>query len=87
MEKVEITKSKLDNLATAISAKSGATLPLTIAQMQTAVNGIPAPITVESLSVTSNGTYTAQSGSAYSPITVNVPTITITQSGSNLSIS
>ena len=87
MEKVSITKSKLDNLATAISAKSGATLPLTIAQMQTAVNGIPAPITVTSLSVTENGTYTAQSGSAYSPITVNVPTVTITQSGSNLSIS
>lgn len=31
-------------------------------------------VTVEPLSVTSNGTYTAPSGSAYSPVTVNVPT-------------
>ena len=40
MSKVEITKSKLDNLAVAISSKSGATLPLTIAQIQTAVENI-----------------------------------------------
>lgn len=31
-----------------------------------------APITVESLSVTQNGTYTAPTGKAYSPVTVNV---------------
>ena len=31
-------------------------------------------ITVEPLSVTTNGTYTAPSGTAYSPVTVNVPT-------------
>ena len=30
-------------------------------------------ITVESLPVTENGTYTAPSGKAYSPVTVNVP--------------
>ena len=30
-------------------------------------------ITVEALSVTENGTYTAESGKAYSPVTVNVP--------------
>lgn len=41
MSKVLITRSKLDNLAVAVSAKSGATLPLTIAQMQTAVEDIP----------------------------------------------
>lgn len=41
-------------------------------------------ITVESLSVTANGTYTAESGKAYSPVTVNVAsdfttaTVTIT---------
>lgn len=40
MTKVSITRSKLDDLATAISAKSGAALPLTIAQMQTAVESI-----------------------------------------------
>ena len=33
----------------------------------------PASITVEPLSVTTNGTYTAPSGTAYSPVTVNVP--------------
>ena len=44
------------------------------------------PITVESLSVTSNATYTAPTGKAYSPVVVAVPTVTITQSGSNLSI-
>lgn len=43
-------------------------------------------ITVESLSATSNTTYTAPTGKAYSPVVVNVPTVTITQSGSNLSI-
>lgn len=31
-------------------------------------------VTVEPLSVTQNGTYTAPSGKAYSPVTVNVPT-------------
>ena len=41
MSKVSITRSLLDDLATAISAKSGATLPLTLAQMQTAVQNIP----------------------------------------------
>lgn len=40
MSKVLITRSKLDGLATTISAKSGATLPLTIAQMDAAVDGI-----------------------------------------------
>lgn len=41
-------------------------------------------ITVEALSVTENGTYTAETGKAYSPVTVNVPsdftkaTVTIT---------
>lgn len=43
-------------------------------------------ITVEALSVTENGTYTAEEGKAYSPVTVNVPsdfssaTVTITDS-------
>ena len=40
MSKVLITRSKLDDLATTIAAKSGATLPLTIAQMDAAVQGI-----------------------------------------------
>lgn len=42
--------------------------------------------TVEPLSVTSNGTYSAPAGTAYSPVTVNVPTlsasaITLTENG------
>ena len=40
MSKVLITRSKLDGLATTIAAKSGATLPLTIAQMDAAVASI-----------------------------------------------
>ena len=40
-------------------------------QLTYAVGEAP-PITVESLSVTSNGTYTAPAGKAYSPVTVNV---------------
>lgn len=40
MSKVLITRSKLDNLANTISTKSGVALPLTIAQMDTAVGSI-----------------------------------------------
>lgn len=40
MSKVLITRSKLDSLANTIATKSGATLPLTIAQMDAAVDGI-----------------------------------------------
>lgn len=74
MSKVLITRSKLDNLANTISTKSGVALPLTIAQMDTAVQNMSGGgVTVESLNVTANGTYTAQSGKAYSPVTVAVP--------------
>lgn len=77
MSKVLITRSKLDGLATTIAAKSGATLPLTIAQMDAAVESISGgDVTVQALSVTANGTYTAPTGSAYSPVTVAVPTPT-----------
>lgn len=40
MSKVLITRSKLDNLANTISAKSGAALPLTLDQMDTAAASI-----------------------------------------------
>lgn len=74
MSKVLITSSKLDHLANTISAKSGAALPLTIAEMDAAVESISGGgVTVEALNVTQNGTYTAQSGKAYSPVTVAVP--------------
>lgn len=66
MSKVLITRSKLDNLAVAVSAKSGATLPLTIAQMQTAVEGIP------------SGTPTLQTKTATYTPTESQQTATIT---------
>jgi len=74
MSKVSITRSKLDTLANTISTKSGASLPLTLDQMDAAVRSISGGGTVEPLSVTANGTYTAPSGTAYSPVTVDVPT-------------
>lgn len=40
MSKVLITRSKLDDLATSISAKSGEALPLTLDEMKDAVDGI-----------------------------------------------
>ena len=62
MSKVLITKSKLDDLATAISAKSGASLPLTLAQMETAVGNIPSgQPTLQSKTKSYTPTETAQS--------------------------
>ena len=43
-------------------------------QLTYATGGEAPPIEVEPLSVTENGTYTAPRGTAYSPVTVNVPT-------------
>lgn len=43
-------------------------------QLTYATGGEAPPIEVEPLSVTTNGTYTAPRGTAYSPVTVNVPT-------------
>lgn len=80
MSKVLITRSKLDTLATTISTRSGAALPLTLDQMDAAVQSISSGgVTVEALSVTANGTYTAQSGKAYSPVTVAVPSVDTSQ--------
>ena len=94
MSKVLITRSKLDGLATTIAAKSGATLPLTIAQMDAAVESIaPAP-TLQSKSATpteSAQTITADSGyDGLSQVTVNpIPTNygLITYNGSSLMVS
>lgn len=46
----------------------------------------PDDIDVEELRVVLNGTYTAPEGTAYSPVTVNVPPTPITQVGSTLYI-
>lgn len=77
MSKVSITRSLLDDLAMSISAKSGEAVPMTLTEMKDAVDSIQGGgTTIDALSVTANGTYTAQSGHAYSPVTVNVPTPT-----------
>lgn len=54
--KVIVTTSKLDALATSISEKSGATLPLTIDEMKTAVDGISSGSSLQSKSVTPSET-------------------------------
>ena len=77
MSKVSITRSLLDDLAMSISTKSGEPVPMTLTEMKDAVDSIQGGgTTIDALSVTANGTYTAQSGHAYSPVTVNVPTPT-----------
>ena len=88
MSKLLITRSKLDDLATAISAKSGEPLPLTIAQMQSAVEDIPQPSGTKSISISANGTTTEDvTNYANAQITVAVPqptgTITITSNGTH----
>lgn len=48
----------------------------TILEFRDSEDPWPVDIVTEPLSVTSNGTYTAPSGTAYTPVTVNVPTPT-----------
>ena len=79
MSKVLITRSKLDSLANTIASKASVDVPLTIAQMETAVRNIPTGEAVLiTKNITANGTYSAQDDSAdgYSSVTVNVPTPT-----------
>jgi len=64
------------DLKTAIEGK-GVTVPSATtldgyANLVDSISGGGGSVTVESLSVTDNGTYTAPSGTAYSPVTVNV---------------
>lgn len=79
--KVLITRDKLDDLAVAVAEKAGLTTPLTLAQMQTAVENLsPGGGTLITKNINANGTYTARDDSAdgYSSVTVNVPTPTPT---------
>lgn len=87
MGKVILTDTYLSNIADAIRTKSSTQTTYTPPQMASAITNLPSGPTVTALSVNANGTYTAPTGTAYSPVTVAVPTVTITQSGSNLSIS
>lgn len=79
MSKVLITRSKLDDLATSISAKSGEALPLTLDEMKDAVDGIQPGGTLVTKNIISNGTYDAEDDNAdgYSSVNVNVPTPTL----------
>lgn len=67
----------LTSVANAIRAKGGTSASLAFpAGFVDAIGDIETGggVTVSPLSVTANGTYTAPSGEAYSPVTVNVPT-------------
>lgn len=84
MSKVSITRSLLDDLATAVSNKSGVALPLTIAQMQTAVQNIPTPTPRSSSDLTAigatvtvpSGYYSAQATKTVASGTAGTPTAT-----------
>lgn len=74
MSRAMITEDYLTDIADAIRAKNGSSDTYTPPQMAGAIAAIPtgSDIDVEPLSVTANGTYTAPTGKAYSPVTVNV---------------
>ena len=74
MSKVLVSESNLYDIADSIRAKLGTQREYTPGQMSEAIDQISGGgVTVESLSVTANGTYTAPGGKAYSPVSVNVP--------------
>ena len=73
MSKVLVSESNLYDIADSIRAKLGTQREFTPGQMSDAIDQISGGgITVESLSVTENGTYTAPLGKAYSPVVVSV---------------
>lgn len=76
MAKVLVNESSLTGIANAIRGKNGETTtykPSEMAAAITAISGGGEP-TIEALSITANGTYTAPDGvDGYSPVTVNVP--------------
>lgn len=67
-------EDSVQDIADAIRSKNGSSDTYTIGDMADAIEDIPtgSSVTVTPLSVTQNGTYTAQTGEAYSPVTVNV---------------
>lgn len=81
---------------TAVSLAGDTVSPSVLLQGYTAHNALGEAIvgtasssstTINSLEVTENGTYTAPTGTAYSPVTVNVPTTTINNQNKSLAIS
>lgn len=73
-ERATIDQDYLYDIADAIREKKGVTTRFIPAEMKPAILSIPTggDVDVEALSVTANGTYTAPTGKAYSPVTVNV---------------
>jgi len=73
-ERATIDQDYLYDIADAIREKKGVTTRFMPAEMKPAILSIPTGggVDVEALSVTANGTYTAPTGKAYSPVTVNV---------------
>lgn len=67
--------NKLSAIGDAIRSKTGKTDLMTLDEMPTAINEISvgSAAVINSLEITSNGTYTATDCDGYSPITVNVP--------------
>lgn len=89
MANYTVTDSDLTSIANAIRTKGGTQASLEYpTEFISAINAIPtgSSTEIDSLSVTQNGTYTAQSGHAYSPVTVSVPqtqidSLPVTQNG------
>lgn len=75
---VLINEDTLYGIADAIRNKNNTSNTYKPSQMANAITGIPNNnTTVNSINITENGEYTAPSGTAYSPVSVNVPTTTI----------
>lgn len=69
--KVIADRDEIVAIADAVRSKTGTTDEMTLGGIVSGINGITPNI--QSISITSNGTYTAPSGiDGYSPITVNV---------------
>ena len=77
MSKVFIEESTLTNIGSAIREMTGKTDLIAPGDMPKEIRGIETAGTVEALTITENGTYTAPEGiDGYNPVTVNVPTST-----------
>lgn len=81
--KVIADRSEIVAIADAVRNKTGTTSEMTLSGIVNSVNSITTQPKIQSLSITSNGTYTAPSGiDGYSPVMVNVES-----SGSSLETS
>ena len=73
MDKVVVTKSKLDSLAQHINTKAGTTGAKTIAQMQATVDGITVGGKLQTKRLTGTGTYTPDEGyDGFSQVEVDI---------------